>query len=824
MSGLIFTNEHCISCNKCVRVCTSPGASYVQSDSGSSVVQINPERCISCGACFATCEHNARDYLDDTDEFFRDLQRGEPISLLVAPSFRASYPDEYGAILGGLKALGVRRIISVAFGADICTWAYLKYIHENQFYGGISTPCPVVVSYIEHCLPELIPRMIPVQSPMTCAAIYCREELGITDRLAFIGPCIGKKLETGSESHVRYNVTFLKMMEYVRRNNVYGPDASDEIEYGLGSFYPAPGGLADNIRWFLGDEAPIRVVSGKTYLYGWLNKSARELAERNTPFLMIDALNCQEGCIEGTATESEQFEENRMVYSLQKIRAASKSGKTASPWNPRLSPGKRLARLNEQFKNLSLSHYLREFVNRSETCRLRIPSDEEADRIFNEMLKTTPESREINCSACGYNSCRDMMISIYNGFNTNQNCIHYEKNLALAKAEKARSANSAKTHFLSRMSHEIRTPISAIIGLDNIALRDANLSPHTRDELTKIGASSQHLLSIVNDILDMSRIESGKSVLKAEPFSMREFLEQICAIAEGQCGEKGLCFVFNPIEPLDEFFVGDSLKLMQILINILENSVKFTDAPGTVSLTAEQAEAPDNRALLRFTMNDTGIGMDRDYLPKLFESFSQEDTDNTSRYSGSGLGLAIAKSFVEMMGGEIAVDSEKGQGTTFTVSVPLERGQRPEAADAPAKEGKEEEKAGDVSLAGLHLLIAEDLEINAEILSELLVLEDMTSEWAKDGKSALEMFKQSKPGHFDAILMDMRMPVMDGLTATREIRKLPRPDAATIPIIALTANAFEEDAEQCLLAGMNVHMAKPADMELLKARLQKLIQ
>lgn len=262
--GLIYTNDNCISCNRCVKVCTSPGASYVSASGENFVVHIDPMRCVSCGACFAQCEHNAREYRDDTLSFFEDLARGEPISVLIAPAFRASYPDEYAAILGGLKALGVRRIISVAFGADICSWAYLKLIREEKLRGAISTPCPVAVSYIEHCAPELIPLLMPVQSPMACAATYCREELGIADRLAFIGPCIGKELETDAyaKSHVHYNVTFLKLMEYVRAHNVYGPDASDEIEYGLGSFYPAPGGLADNVRWFLGDDEQIRVVSG----------------------------------------------------------------------------------------------------------------------------------------------------------------------------------------------------------------------------------------------------------------------------------------------------------------------------------------------------------------------------------------------------------------------------------------------------------------------------------------------------------------------------------------------------------------------------------
>lgn len=360
-------------------------------------------------------------------------RHGEPISILIAPAFRACYPDEYASILGGLKALGVRRIISVAFGADICTWAYLKYMREEKLYGAISSPCPVAVSYIEHCVPELIPLLMPVQSPMLCAATYCREELGISDRLAFISPCIGKKLETDEycKSPVHYNVTFLKLMQHVRANNIYGPDASDEIEYGLGAFYPAPGGLTDNVRWFLGDDAQIRVVSGKTYLYGWFNKNARKLLAHETPFLLVDALNCQDGCIEGTAAEAERFEEDRMFYALQDIRAQCKREDPDSPWSRRLSPDQRLERLNARFDHLNLSHYLRGFVDRSRRCQTRIPSAEEADSIFNEMHKTTPESRVINCSTCGYNSCWDMMVAVYNGFNNKRSCIHYEMDEAL---------------------------------------------------------------------------------------------------------------------------------------------------------------------------------------------------------------------------------------------------------------------------------------------------------------------------------------------------------------------------------------------------------
>ena len=395
-----------------------------------------------------------------------------------------------------------------------------------------------------------------------------------------------------------------------------------------------------------------------------------------------------------------------------------------------------------------------------------------------------------------------------------------ERSLAIASAREAESANRAKTQFLSQMSHEIRTPINAIIGLDSIVLHDEGISPHTRDALEKIGASARHLLSLINDILDMSRIESGRMILKEEKFSFRELLDQITIIVGGQCEEKGLVFVCNKIEPIDEFFVGDNLKLKQIIINILGNSVKFTDAPGTVTFTVEQTDSTDERCTLRLAMQDTGIGMDKDFIPRLFEAFSQEDTGNTTRYGGSGLGMAITKNIVEKMDGGIRVESEKGKGTTFYVQVTLGRLSDEDVLETTTS--VEAHPSECVSLEGRHMLIAEDQEMNAEILADLLELEDMTSEWAENGKQAVEVFDQSEAGHFDAILMDMRMPVMDGLTATREIRKLTRPDAATIPIIALTANAFEEDVKQCLQAGMDAHLSKPVDIDLLKETLARL--
>ena len=391
-----------------------------------------------------------------------------------------------------------------------------------------------------------------------------------------------------------------------------------------------------------------------------------------------------------------------------------------------------------------------------------------------------------------------------------------EQNRALADAlTRAEEANAAKTAFLSSMSHEIRTPMNAIIGLDNIALHDTSLSPQTHDELEKIGSSARHLLALINDILDMSRIESGRMVLKNETFSFLEMLRQINVIIHGQCEDKGLDYVCEQVEPMDEYFAGDDLRLKQVLINILGNAVKFTDAPGTVSFTVEQQDCPDATAQMHFIIRDTGIGMDPEFIPRLFDPFSQEDATTTNRYGGSGLGMAITKNMIDLMGGQIEVESEKGRGTTFTILIPLKKAEPPEITP--------EAEEPELSLAGLHMLIAEDVELNAEILTDLLEMEDMTTEWAENGQRAVELFEHSGKGHFSAILMDMRMPVMDGLTATRKIRQLNHPDAQTIPIIALTANAFEEDVKQCLQAGMNAHLSKPVDIERLKALLGKML-
>jgi len=395
------------------------------------------------------------------------------------------------------------------------------------------------------------------------------------------------------------------------------------------------------------------------------------------------------------------------------------------------------------------------------------------------------------------------------------------KNQALSDALKAaEEASKAKTVFLSNMSHEIRTPMNAIIGLGTLALKEDDISETTRDYLEKIDGSAQHLLSLINDILDMSRIESGKVTLKNEEFSFSKLINQINTMFNGQCNDKGLEYVCKMKSDLDDHYIGDDIKLKQVLINILGNAVKFTPAGGRIDFTVEKIGVFDGKTTLRFVITDTGVGISKEYLPRLFDSFSQEDSTIVNKYGSSGLGMAITKSIVDMMNGKIEVISEKGKGTTFTVIITLVNAEpKGEAIDGEdnAELASKKSVSEDVNskFKGKRILIAEDVEINAQILTKILKMKQIDVEHAINGKVALDMFSSHSPGYYDAILMDMRMPEMDGIEATEKIRTMNRDDSKTIPIIVLTANAFDEDVQHSLQAGMNAHLSKPIDTKLL---------
>lgn len=370
----------------------------------------------------------------------------------------------------------------------------------------------------------------------------------------------------------------------------------------------------------------------------------------------------------------------------------------------------------------------------------------------------------------------------------------------------AEAASRAKSTFLASVSHEIRTPLNVILGLDHIALRGEDLSPDTRTHLEKIDLSARHLMGLVNNILDMNRIETGVMEVKQEPFALCDALSQVNAIAQTQCEAKGLTYVQDVEGRICQTYEGDETLLKEVLLHILDNAVKYTDAPGTVRFAAGEAAVKDGVRTLRFTVSDTGVGMDKAFLDKVFDVFTKEDTTATDRYGGGGLSMAVTKRYVELMGGTIAVESEKGVGTNFTVEVPIRYRELP--PPPPSAEPL-------ASLEGRRVLIVEDVPENAEIAADLLDLEDVVCEFAENGQIAVQMVSAAPIWHYDAILMDLRMPIMDGLESSRSIRGLPRADAPAVPIIALTANAFESDVQSALAAGMNAHLAKPVDAEKL---------
>ncbi len=445
--GLVYTNENCIGCNKCISVCPVLTANHAVVEGDNTRIEVNGERCIGCGACFDVCEHKARSFRDDTERFFEDLKKGEKISILLAPAFMANYPKEYERILGGLKKLGVNRIISISFGADITTWAYIKYITENKFKGGISQPCPAVVNYIEHYIPELLPKLMPVHSPMMCGAIYAKEYMGVSDKLAFISPCIAKKSEIddpNNKGYISYNVTFDHLMQYARKNNIMAEPANDEIEYGLGSIYPMPGGLKENVYWFCGEDLFIRQIEGEKHVYDFLEDyKERVLHNKELPF-MVDALNCGSGCLYGTGIEEEKTKTDDTLYELQKIKAASKKKKMGSAWNYGSTPAARLKALNKQFSKLKLADFIRVYTDKSADCQVDAPGAGELNDIFMKMKKDTEVQRSINCSACGYDTCKQMATAIHNGCNVPTSCIHYVK--ALVEEEK---------EFADQLSQEV---------------------------------------------------------------------------------------------------------------------------------------------------------------------------------------------------------------------------------------------------------------------------------------------------------------------------------------------------------------------------------
>ncbi len=519
LEALVYTNDNCVGCNKCISACPVLTANRAVEEKGKNKIIVDGSQCISCGACFDACAHNARSYNDDTERFFEDLKKGEKISLLLAPAFLANYPREYATVLGGLKKLGVNRIISISFGADITTWGYVKYITEHNFTGGISQPCPAVVGYIEKYLPELLPNLMPVHSPMMCGAIYVKKYMKVPDKLAFISPCIAKKNEIDDPNcggYVSYNVTFDHLMAYVREHNISGPAVTDEIEYGLGSIYPMPGGLKENVYWFCGEDIFIRQIEGEKHAYEFLRDYKRRvLGKKELPF-MVDALNCAKGCIYGPGVEEEKTRSDDTLYELQRIRESSKKSDKRHAFSKSLTPKQRLAKLNKQFAQLDINDFIRRYTDKSSLVTAKKASPAELEEIYVSMDKRTDAERSINCSACGYETCKKMATAVHNGCNNIYNCIQFVKGEVEKEGEIARTMASEveqKNTELQEKNAKIAELIAEVqVDFDSLDISISEMSEGNNsnaEESTGISASMSDVVNFCDQLNDaLGKIQS----------------------------------------------------------------------------------------------------------------------------------------------------------------------------------------------------------------------------------------------------------------------------------------------------------------------------
>ena len=945
MSETIKANHDlCVGCNRCVRNCPMETANITYRDEDGNIkVRVDYSKCIDCGRCVSACKHKAREFADDTARFFADLSAGVPISVMAAPSVRSNIP-EYKRLFTYLKALGVKKIYDVSLGADICVWAHVRHIEKNGVKPMITQPCPAIVSYCQTYRNDLLKYLSPVHSPMACTAIYMKEHEGITDRIAALSPCIAKSDEFKETGTAEYNVTFSALREYLKKNNAVLPKKEtgfDHCESGLGSMFPTPGGFKENIEAYFGKK--IHVTQGEGYnIYEKLNTYGA--ANREILPEIFDVLNCVDGCNIGPACFGDKniFE---IDYTMKKSREAAVGNR----------PKEYFEELYKTYDGkFNLSHFMRKY--NAEPVQTPAITDADIKKAFDLLGKDTYEKQNVDCGACGSETCYHMARKIALKVNIPVNCI--VKAMETAREEHARvlaaeAAGQAKSDFLSKMSHEMRTPMNAIIGMAQIAAKTEEVEK-LKYCLSNIENSSTHLLGLINDILDMSKIEAGKLELDSAPFNLEKMLIKVCGLIVEKAERKKLKLKIDLSPKMRMHYIGDELRLSQVITNLISNSVKFTPENGRIELKVKEIHREKDHSVLLFSVKDTGIGMTKEQMGRLFTAFEQAEKGTTRKFGGTGLGLAISKSIVEKMGGRIWAESKPGKGSNFLFDAKLERPEQPAGAvlygntrpsdikmlvveaDADTRKhfkrivngfgvgadeaetvkqavamaaaardtqrpydivfadqsvadesnleylqsakysirkdsvvvltsflnwnkiesklrtfgitkfvstpffassildainevlsgevrhtGPKPENAGaNPDFSEVTLLLAEDVEINRDIVCALLEDTKVNIDSAENGRIAVDMFKAA-PDKYDLIFMDLQMPEMDGYEATSIIRGLDLPRAKSVPIIAMTANAFKEDIDKCLECGMNGHLAKPIDINAVMESIAK---
>jgi iron only hydrogenase large subunit-like protein/nitrogen-specific signal transduction histidine kinase len=672
LEQIYLNEEKCVGCNKCISNCPVTGANVAYLVDGNNKIKVNAEKCIHCGECIKVCDHNARDFIDDTERFFKDLCNGRKLSIIAAPSLIVNF-KEYKKLLGYFKTLGVNLIYDVSFGADIAAWAYIRTIEKDKLDTIITQPCPSIVNYIQKYQPELIEKLVPVQSPMICTAIFMKEYANVNDDIAFLSPCIAKGDEINDRNtygYVKYNITFRKLTEYLEANHIdisqYQECNFDDIGCSLGFLFSRPGGLKENIDIYIQDSW-IRQISGTQNAYNYLESYSNNLKYKREAPLVVDILNCSHGCNLGTGTcnncasPTNIDEIDYKFNKLKKVKESETFGKSSL---------KKINWLHDYFdENLKLKDFKRLYNKSIIINDITEPSETEYDEIFIKMNKLTSESRNINCSACGYGSCKTMAKCIFNGLNVLSNCIDYNKKEVINE----HYLLETRSEFFTNISHELRTPLNVIYSV--LQLENTYKDNLTVDDIIKynkiIKQNCLRLIRLVNNIIDISRIDAGffKPLLKME--NIVSEVENIALSITAYVENKKMNLVFDT--EMEELYLNcDSNLIERIILNLLSNSVKYGKKNGTIKVYIFKPDLHN----VTISVKDDGIGIPEKMQKKIFERFQKVDKSLSRKNEGSGIGLSLVKSLVELQGGTITCKSKINEESEFLITFPLENDRR----------------------------------------------------------------------------------------------------------------------------------------------------